>query len=281
MAGRRSITNRKAVAWHTPGMDCHSGPVPTTSPERRLAILARFVLLPMLPILFAARVGNGEEYVVKPGDTLSTIAEAELSTSRRWGEIARLNDLQAPYAITSGQRLRLPEDTPPSISVPAPATVQPDAPGASTLFPLGLWIWMPVGLVLVWGFTSICVRIACWFSLVETTIRRCAVLALAMAGCLVLCFCIALGVVYLVGTQRLPVLAPAVSMPVLVIWYLVMCVLFTKRILDCRWRSVLTVGVMASFVADVLAILSAVLLALALPGLLATQALQKYISQLV
>jgi len=53
-------------------------------------------------------------YVVKPGDLLSTVAQAELGSARRWKEIARLNQdiLPDPSRVRSGMRIRLPIDGP-------------------------------------------------------------------------------------------------------------------------------------------------------------------------
>ena len=49
-----------------------------------------------------------EEYVVQFGDTLSSIADKKLGNSNRWSEIARLNNLQSPYNLFIGQRLKMP-----------------------------------------------------------------------------------------------------------------------------------------------------------------------------
>jgi nucleoid-associated protein YgaU len=49
-------------------------------------------------------------YVVKPGDVLSTVAQQELGSSRRWREIAALNKdiMPDPGRVRPGTRLRLP-----------------------------------------------------------------------------------------------------------------------------------------------------------------------------
>ena len=49
-------------------------------------------------------------YVVQSGDTLSSIASRELGTTRRAGEIARLNGLPDPDRIRAGDTLRLPSE---------------------------------------------------------------------------------------------------------------------------------------------------------------------------
>ncbi|NGN63933.1 peptidoglycan DD-metalloendopeptidase family protein [Streptomyces sp. A7024] len=48
-------------------------------------------------------------YTVKAGDTLSGIALAKLGAARRYLEIARLNGIANPDAISAGQRLKLPQ----------------------------------------------------------------------------------------------------------------------------------------------------------------------------
>lgn len=51
-------------------------------------------------------------YVIQPGDLLSTVAQKELGSSRRWHEIAQLNKkaFPDPSRIRSGARIRLPLD---------------------------------------------------------------------------------------------------------------------------------------------------------------------------
>lgn len=58
----------------------------------------------------AAEVG-GKIYVVKDGDTLSTIAKKELGSAKRWNEIYELNRarLSDPAKITVGMKLTLPQ----------------------------------------------------------------------------------------------------------------------------------------------------------------------------
>lgn len=52
--------------------------------------------------------GEGHEYTVKSGDTLASIAQAELGSSDRWQEIARANNIQNPDRIFAGQKLTIP-----------------------------------------------------------------------------------------------------------------------------------------------------------------------------
>ena len=51
------------------------------------------------------------EYIVQPGDTLSSIARKTLGQASRWPEIASLNHIQNPNSIFVGERLRLPSGT--------------------------------------------------------------------------------------------------------------------------------------------------------------------------
>jgi len=54
------------------------------------------------------KTGKGRVYIVKKGDTLSSIAAKQLGDASRWREIARLNNIRDPRDIRPGQRLRLP-----------------------------------------------------------------------------------------------------------------------------------------------------------------------------
>lgn len=52
--------------------------------------------------------GGGQEYTVKSGDTLASIAEAGLGSSDKWQEIAQANNIQNPDRIFAGQKLTIP-----------------------------------------------------------------------------------------------------------------------------------------------------------------------------
>lgn len=64
----------------------------------------------------AARTAGGSSnqatrqkvYVVRAGDTLSSIAARVLGNYKRWTEIASLNSIRDPKSIAIGQKLRLP-----------------------------------------------------------------------------------------------------------------------------------------------------------------------------
>lgn len=52
---------------------------------------------------------EGESYVIQSGDSLAAIAQDVYGDPTRWRDIARANDLREPYALTVGERLRIPE----------------------------------------------------------------------------------------------------------------------------------------------------------------------------
>lgn len=53
--------------------------------------------------------GKGGTYVVKDGDTLVSIASRQLGDSKRWKEIADLNNIRNPRDLKVGRRLRMPK----------------------------------------------------------------------------------------------------------------------------------------------------------------------------
>nr|WP_119589711.1 N-acetylmuramoyl-L-alanine amidase [Streptomyces scabiei] len=54
------------------------------------------------------RLASAVTYTVRAGDTLWSIAASKLGDGNRWREIATLNALKTPDAITPGQTLKLP-----------------------------------------------------------------------------------------------------------------------------------------------------------------------------
>jgi nucleoid-associated protein YgaU len=75
----------------------------------------------------AARKGPSDagSYVVKRGDTLWEIAAAKLGDGGRYRELAKLNKLADPGAISAGQVLKLPGG---AAKPAAPAAAAPAAP---------------------------------------------------------------------------------------------------------------------------------------------------------
>lgn len=51
---------------------------------------------------------NTRIYVIKKGDTLSSIAARQLGAAKRWKEIATLNGIRDPKNIKPGQKLKIP-----------------------------------------------------------------------------------------------------------------------------------------------------------------------------
>lgn len=52
---------------------------------------------------------GGDRYTVRRGDTLTSIAARELGDSKRWKEIAKLNNIRNPRNLRVGQVLRMPK----------------------------------------------------------------------------------------------------------------------------------------------------------------------------
>jgi murein DD-endopeptidase MepM/ murein hydrolase activator NlpD len=77
------------------------------------------------------------QYKVQAGDTLSKIADFLLNNMSRWPEIARANNLKAPYTIEIGQILNVPEIVPLQTSRPSQVI---STPVSTALFktPFGL-----------------------------------------------------------------------------------------------------------------------------------------------
>lgn len=72
-------------------------------------------------------------YTVKNGQGLSQIAQEVLGDGKRWVEIAKANDLKAPYTLRAGQELKMPEAavvaTTPEVT-PAPVATPEATPTA-------------------------------------------------------------------------------------------------------------------------------------------------------
>jgi hypothetical protein len=220
------------------------------------------LLIAAFVIVVAASSLEAREYTVVPNDTLSKIAKVQLGSARRWKEIAELNGMRSPYSLKIGQKLILPDDgvdsrQPDDADADAGmealnAQLQADASGSVVSVPEHLWLWGIAALLLFWMFCALCLRWGCWFSLVEATFGRCMFLALVYALLQILLVAVAaLLYFWAFGTGASPIVG-FVSMFFLIIINFVLAAIFTKRILDCKWRSVLTVTVMANLVANLI-----------------------------
>ena len=249
-------------------------------------------LLIALVIYTTALSAEASEYIVRPNDTLSQIAQSQLGSSARWKEISKLNNLKPPYKLSIGQRLVLPDvSSPPggleSVEIeliprePPQIQLQAGAPGTSIELPAQLWICVLVALVLFWAFSVLCLRMGCWFSLVEASFMRCAFLSLVSAGLLLLFLRVLAFLGYLVVNQHMSSNVFPVAAVVLFLAYFVLSIILTKRILACKWRSVLTVSVMTGVVANLMTLVFTAVLLIALPGVMATESLKEFFTAIM
>jgi hypothetical protein len=234
-------------------------------------------LTPLLLALLCSSLCLGAEapgkYEVKTGDTLSSIARQELGDASLWREIARLNDLDESGAVREGQILLMPAggsraatrfranplpDAPATAAArPAPlpeSAATPMLSGASADLGIDAFWGLLVAAAAAWLFFTASLRGACWFALVEASLLRCAILAfwltLLTAG--VVATLAAAGIGAAIRSSSLPPGSAALIMLGLVVLYLLAGVWLTRWILDCKWRSVLTVHVMSTVVANLL-----------------------------
>lgn len=217
-------------------------------------------------VLVFCAAASAAEYTVRAGDTLSGIAEKQLGSTARWKEIADTNGLRPPYHLRPGQQLVLPERRDGSSAggglSEAMGSVAPGRPGTDgrtldrlTAFFTGVGlgaavVYLLVGAFLWWVAYGLCLRGGCWFALVETTTGRCFRLALYLALVTVACLLAAL-LAFRAAAATLgavPILA-LLALGAGVV-YFVASLAITRRVLACRWRSTITVLVMATFVAQ-------------------------------
>lgn len=71
------------------------------------------------PAATSASTGSAREYTVRPGDSLSAIAQKECGTTESTDAICFLNGLSDPNKIRVGMVLKLPAKTSPSTAAPA------------------------------------------------------------------------------------------------------------------------------------------------------------------
>jgi LysM repeat protein len=202
-------------------------------------------LLTVIPaLLLSASFAWAVEYVVKSGDNLSKIAKEQLGDESRWPEIANGNNLKHPYRIKVGQKLELP-------SAPHQRTGGVQAlPGLpEELVPdlKSLIVSILVTLVVLWILGSVCLRMGCWFALVNASFPRCLLLSLGIAILMIICLMLTVLVCAMAihgGWSRSTPISIAVAL-----WMadIAATILLAKHFLRCKWRSVITVFVMTFF----------------------------------
>lgn len=90
----------------------------------------------ILVCLMATSAHAERTYVVRSGETLSSIAQQELGSKTKWKEIAELNNLVAPYRLRLGAVLRISGDEPlPPTPADSSALAAPSLP-ATALQPI-------------------------------------------------------------------------------------------------------------------------------------------------
>lgn len=223
-------------------------------------------------LVFAAQAAGAREVVVRAGESLSEIAWRELGSASRWREIARTNNLPHAEAIHPGQVLRIPEPRPVDVNaLPAVAVFPGDAGSAGadailrrTLDPvmdtagvstLRMALFAMVGLIIVWLAGTLLIRGGCWFSLVECRWRQ----ALALSAILT-AFSIAPIALWAHLSMTVqhdgPSAGIVVFMLVLFAGALATELFIVKGVLQCKWRSTLTILVMTSVLFNVAYLLS-------------------------
>lgn len=100
-----------------------------------------------------------------------------------------------------------------------------------------------------WIFFAVSLKGACWFSLVEVSMFRCGTLAFLITALSLICFGTA---AYFQGSSASiwsPSLSGGLTLLSTALVYLAAAIVFTKLMLKCKWRSVITVWIMSTFVA--------------------------------
>jgi LysM repeat protein len=176
-----------------------------------------------------------------------------------------------PAPLPSARAFRASRRGPrPSVTSAAPATQPIASAGAGATTGPAIWDWLHLppsllhltavatgllfvlGALLWWVFFAVCLRGACWFALVKTTLGACFRLALYLV--LLGAACAAIGMAMpVLGAAGASVPAMLALGSVAVLVYFVASLVVARQVLGCQWRSVVTVLVMATFVWDLLA----------------------------
>jgi hypothetical protein len=125
------------------------------------------------------------------------------------------------------------------------------------ILPTGDTIWnylvtaalITVIAVIWWIFFSMSLKGACWFSLVEASLFRCGVLSIAITGLGLICFGTAAHFQGIGANMWAPSPSGGLSLLAAAGIYLGIAITLTKLLLKCKWRSVVTVWIMSTFVA--------------------------------
>ena len=202
---------------------------------------------------------NYQLYKVEKGDTLRSIARKLYGDEKKWQDIAELNEIKNPDSIKAGQEIKVPDEPFITSKKTQPKKeVQKDQVSQETeetheYIKLLIHFFTEAdaktyaGLAVILYLISCIIHAlflkgGCWFSLVEADILQCVKLSLLLSFILIVVFSsVGFGcykyqqhatIFIIVGT----VAAYAFS------------ILLTKKILDCKWRSVVTVHVMTFIV---------------------------------
>ena len=126
-----------------------------------------------------------------------------------------------------------------------------------------------------------CIRWSCWFSLVQTSLGKCSLLALLFAVLTLFCAGSLIAIqCYGVREGGESIVTSSASTASAVI-YVVGLIVLTKLILQCKWRSVFTILMMAMFVANLLSAVVLFALAFLLPVTLSTQEVWDFLTTLL
>lgn len=246
------------------------------------------LILILLLSIFIANFARAEQYIVQGGDNLRKIAVEELGDESRWLEIATLNNIKKPYAIIQGQILKLPGDKGmPTSPVPSmDGIIVMDAADSGDLLDIEKvnfpsWVWGVVSLVVFWIFGALCLKAGCWFSLVEASFFRCIVFSLVSSSIFVLCAAGIFGLAYWSMNDGIPWLAVPITAGIFWIIYLITMVIFMKRFLDCKWRSVVTVSIMTLIISNILSSLTVFGISFSMPEKVNKQSVEDFVQAMM
>ena len=89
------------------------GKMPTRSTANEPEIIREGGIMPIEPVHPPGLIrAESNSYVAKPGDTLYSIAKANLGKGSRWRDIVALNTGLTPANLKAGQTIRLPDVAP-------------------------------------------------------------------------------------------------------------------------------------------------------------------------